>query len=349
MRHESGTQVDTGAASGHGIRTIVDRGRFAGAVTPWEDAAWRAAALHWAERAIAEHGLRETGPREARIRPWSVLIRFRTGPGSRDAVWFKASAPAAAFEAALGQALAEWTPGHVMTPLAVDADRGWILFPDGGPLFRNALDDGVAGPDDWTVALGQYARMQRALTPHAERMTRLGVPGARTADLPGIFDRLVEDHPTLAPDTRRALLERRPRLLDWCAELDTYAIPDTLDHSDLHDGQILAPAPGRYTFFDWGDAAVAHPFTSLLVPARAVHEQYGPEAMARARDAYLEPWAEQGTPMPALRRAATLAVRLGALSRAVSWGRLFPGSPADDCHEASAAWLDELFTAPDLP
>ncbi|NYI03866.1 phosphotransferase [Allostreptomyces psammosilenae] len=328
--------------------STVDRGRFADAVTPWEDAAWRQTALDWAERELSRHGLRETGAREVRVRPWSIIIRFRTGPAERDAAWFKAGTPGNGFEAALGHALAEWVPEHVLTPLAVDPDRGWSLLPDGGPLFRHLLDTGAAGPADWLEAVGQYARLQRVLLPYTDRMTALGVPSARTAHLPGIFDDLVESNPTLEPAVRRSLRERRPRLLDWCAELDAVGVPDSLDHCDLHDAQMLAPGPGRYTFFDWGDAVVAHPFASLLVPARAVRERYGPETMTRLRDAYLEPWSDLGPTLPELRRAATLAVRLAAVGRAVSWSRLFPGTPTEDCHEASAYWIQELFAEPEL-
>ncbi|RSS44014.1 aminoglycoside phosphotransferase family protein [Streptomyces sp. WAC08241] len=326
----------------------VDRGRFADAVTPWEDEDWRAAAFAWAERELGRHGLRATGTREVRVRPWSVLVRFRTGPGERDAVWFKAGAPDNAFEAPLGDALARWVPDHVVTPLAVDADRAWSLLPDGGPLFRRVLDAGDAGPDAWERAVAQYARMQRALVPHADRMTALGVPDARTARLPGLFDALVAGNAALDPAARRGLVAGRPRLLDWCAELDAYGVPDSLDHCDLHDGQVLAPAPGRFTFFDWGDAAVGHPFGSLLVPAGAVLERYGPERAGRLRDAYLEPWTDLGPSLPELRRAAALATRLAALGRAASWFRLFPGTPATDCAEASAHWLGELF-APTAP
>ncbi|MFD9613087.1 aminoglycoside phosphotransferase family protein [Streptomyces sp. NPDC059083] len=322
--------------------TTVDRGRFTDAVTPWEEERWRTAALGWCERGLARHALEETGPREVRLRPWSVLIRFRIGDGERDAVWFKASAPDAAFEAALGDALAAWVPEHVVTPLAVDAERGWSLLPDGGPLFRHVLDAGGAGPEAWAEALGQYARMQRALTPYTDRMTGLGVPGGRTAQLPDVFDALVEGNATLDPDVRRDLREQRPRLLDWCGELDAYGIPDSLDHCDLHDAQLLAPAAGRFTFFDWGDANVAHPFASLLVPAQAVRERHGPEHAHRLREAYLEPWSDLG-PLPELRRAAELATRLAALGRAVSWFRLFPGTPTTGCAEASAHWVRELF------
>ncbi|MGW6535170.1 phosphotransferase [Streptomyces sp. NPDC055051] len=330
-----------------GRTTVVDRGGFPDAATPWDDGEWRREVLGWAERVLAAHGLEESGAREVRVRPWSVLVRFRTGPGERDAVWLKAGAPSNAFEAGLSGALARWVPEHVMTPLAVDAGRGWSLLPDGGPLLRGVLDAGAAGPEAWATALGRYGQMQRRLAPYAERLTGLGVPGARTRELPEAFDALVARNPLFDAAERAALLRRRPWLVGLCAELDAYGLPDSLDHCDLHDGQILAPAPGRFTFFDWGDACVAHPFGSLLVPVREVRERYGPEHVAPMVDAYLEHWTGLGPSATELRRAAALAVRLAALGRAGSWFRLFPGTPTGDSEEASAFWVRELFAAAD--
>ncbi|MFB7013541.1 MULTISPECIES: aminoglycoside phosphotransferase family protein [unclassified Streptomyces] len=329
--------------------SVVDRGQYQDAVTPWEQNEWRDDALGWAERELAAHGLHETGQRKVRLRPWSVLVRMPVK--EHDAVWFKANPPASAFEAGLTEALARWVPEHVLKPLAVDADRGWSLFPDGGPLFRDVLNRGSAGPRAWEDLLRQYADMQRALCPYAEKIEMLGVPNARLTVLPDVFDKIVDENTVLGLTDRRALHELRPRLVDWCAELAGVGIADSLDHSDLHDGQLFAPEPGRFTFFDWGDAAVSHPFCSLLVPARRACERYGPQVLPRLRDAYLEPWTRAGLTTAELRRAVSLAWRLGAIGRACSWGRLFPGtsdsvSAAGDAE--SAGWLRELFTEPPL-
>ncbi|MGW1023745.1 phosphotransferase [Streptomyces sp. NPDC002577] len=336
------------------VPEAVDRGRYPQAVTPWELKSWRAAALGWAEQGLAAHGLRETGERKVRLRPWSVLVRMSVG--EHDAVWFKANPPASAFEAALGNALASWVPDHVLSPLAVDAEQGWSLLPDGGTLFADVLDDGAAGPGAWEEMLRQYAEMQRALVPCAGKIEKLGVPSARTGELSGIFDRITGENTVLDAGDRTALRELRPRLVDWCEELASTGVADSLDHSDLHEAQVFAPEPGRFTFFDWGDASVSHPFCSLLVTARVARERYGPEVLPRLRDAYLEPWTEGGLTARQLRRAASLACRLAAIGRACSWDRLFPGSvegagDARDAGEpgevASARWLRELLT--DLP
>ncbi|MEV6746832.1 aminoglycoside phosphotransferase family protein [Streptomyces sp. NPDC051080] len=330
----------------------VDRGQYPDAVTPWEQRGWREDALAWAERGLAAHGLRSTGPRKVRLRPWSVLVRLSVAGG--DTAWFKANSPAGAFEAGLTEALARWVPGHVLRPLAVDAGRGWSLLPDGGTLFCDALDSvapAAIDPRAWEEPLRQYAGVQRALVPYAEEIERLGVPGVRTAALPETLDRLVGTNTALGPADRRALAELRPRFVGWCEELAGVGVADTLDHSDLHDGQLFAPEPGRYTFFDWGDASVAHPFGSFLVPALAARDRFGPEALPRLRDAYLEQWTGDGRTTAELRRALSLAWRLGAIGRACSWGRLFPGaaSAVGGTGDAQGArWLLKLFTEPPL-
>ncbi|MFE7573565.1 phosphotransferase [Streptomyces sp. NPDC057521] len=298
---------------------LVDRGAYPDVVTPWDDPDWRKDALAWAERGLAARGW--TGVRRVavRVRPWSVLVRMSVVGGPD--VWFKANPPGSAFEAGLTEALARWVPGHVLEPLAVDTERGWSLLPDGGTLFRDAPGAGVRA---WEQALQQYATVQRALCSRVEEIARLGVPDARTTVLPEVFDRIVAENAALDADTRAALRALRPRLVGWCEELAALGIPDSLDHADLHDGQLFAPEPGRFTFFDWGDAAVSHPFCSLFVPLNSAVERYGQQALPRLRDAYLDAWTGMGVTSAELRRAAVLARHLGAIGRACSWARLFP-------------------------
>ncbi|MEW2273008.1 phosphotransferase [Streptomyces griseofuscus] len=329
------------------ISMTVDRGAFPDAVTPWEQESWRAAALDWVRERLAERGLRGDGELRVRLRPWSVLARVPVA--GRDAVWFKANPRSAAFEGPLTAALARWVPGHVLEPLAVDAARAWSLLPDGGDLFRQVLAREPVGPEVWEDLLRQYAGVQRALIPYAGELERLGVPKARTVDLPEVFDRLLAANTALDPGARARVAAVRPRLVDWCAELAAVGIEDTLDHADLHDGQLFRPAPGRFTFFDWGDAAVSHPFCSLRVTGEQVRERYGAQALPRLRDAYLEPWTGTGLPIAELRRAASLAWRLSSLGRATSWSRMFPdpGRPAPGVTQ-SAEWLLDLLNEPPI-
>jgi hypothetical protein len=125
--------------------------------------------------------------------------------------------------------------------------------------------------------------------------------------------------------------------------------PASLDHADVHPNNIFA-ATGMP--FDWGDAALAHPFASLLVLLRTAAEQAGlpagaPEITALT-EAYLRPWHEAGHPREAITRALPLALRIAPLARALTWGRLFPcylGLPGPSAN-AARTLADMLDPAP---
>src|SRR5919107_5362340 len=104
----------------------------------WCSDAWREQAVGWIDRRLADAGLVRTGEVEQpRVRPWATVLRAPTEDGD---VWMKAAGPATAFEAGLYELLAREAPGDVLTPLAVDAPRGWMLLPDGGPPLSDRLE-----------------------------------------------------------------------------------------------------------------------------------------------------------------------------------------------------------------
>jgi hypothetical protein len=304
----------------------VDRGAYE-AITPWDSPEWRQSADEWISTRLDEQGIRavDDGIRAVRVRPWSIVVRVPTSAGD---VWFKANAAASRFEAGLSEALGLWSPGNVLAPLAVDRARGWFLSADGGTTFSAALD---ANPDasfrDWIAPLRQYAGLQRDVAGHHGELIALGVPDRRPAVLPGALSAMVEENTAIGDGERAALRALQPEFADWCLELQSLGIPDSLDHGDLHARQILGPdAEGRFRVFDWGDAAVAHPFTSLLVNARAVRTRFGSDAdLDVLHDAYLEAWSGDGVAEAELRRGVWLAYRAGAVSRALVWCRVYDG------------------------
>jgi hypothetical protein len=314
----------------------------------WHDPRWRAEATAWIEEQLGHHGLRITGPIEQpRIRPWSTALIVPTNAGT---TWFKACGPGSAYEAALVATLARWQTPRIVEPLAVDADRSWLLSPDGGTLLRDALA-GDAGIEDWERILPEWAEMQRHLAPRADELIALGVPDLRPAVLPARFADLIDapDAELSEPDRER-LRAFLPAYAEWCAELTASAIDASLQHDDLHDGNVFVGPEGD-RFFDWGDAGVAHPFGTLLVTFRSIAsrglgaaDQEG-RTLARLRDAYLEPWTADHAPTE-LRAAVTTAIRVAMVGRALSWQRGLWGVPLDDRGEWSGnvgGWLMELF------
>jgi aminoglycoside phosphotransferase (APT) family kinase protein len=134
---------------------------------------------------------------------------------------------------------------------------------------------------------------------------------------------------------------------DLAAELSASSAHATIQHDDLHDGNVLVAA-GSDLFFDWGDAVVAHPFATLTVTFNSIaHKtglaQDGPE-FAQLETAYLDAWSDLGS-QSALERAAALARVFGCIARSLAWERALADLPPADMGEdgdAVAGWLMEF-------
>jgi hypothetical protein len=284
----------------------------------WSSERWREQAVGWIDRRLADAGLERTGAVEqVRVRPWATVLRAPTAGG---AVWMKAAGAATAFEAGLYELLAREAPGDVLAPLAVDAPRGWMLLPDGGP----PPDELPAG------ALGQYGRLQRALAPHADALPALGVPDMRPELMPARFDEALEAARASAPSappagapspsaagpagTLAAVEALRDDVARWCERLAASPVPASLDHNDLHQQNVLGSGP--YRFYDWGDAVVAHAFAALLVPCQVLDGA----RLDRAREAYLEAFADLAPP-GVLAADLEVALRVARIARTLTWER----------------------------
>ncbi|MGI8750411.1 MAG: aminoglycoside phosphotransferase family protein, partial [Thermoleophilaceae bacterium] len=102
----------------------------------------RERAVTWLDAQLATAGLERTGPVEQpHVRPWATALRAPTTGGP---VWLKAAGPGTAFEVGVYDLLHEVAPAHVLTPLATDIDRGWVVLEDGGtPLGERLSADAL--------------------------------------------------------------------------------------------------------------------------------------------------------------------------------------------------------------
>jgi hypothetical protein len=315
-------------------------------------------ATAWIDEALASHGLQRHSPLEVfRARPWASVYRLQTSAGP---VWFKAAAPATAFEARLYPLLHRLASDIVLEPLASDGDRGWILLPDGA----DTLDTGVDG-DELAARLvhivPRYAQLQRSLALHVPELLACGVPDMRPAMLPDRFDEVIDYSRAFVrqagDEENRALLQRvellRGEAVEWAAAAAQGVGGASLDHSDLHARNILLPV-GRgvasAVVYDWGDSIVAHPFTSLLVLLRdlmnTLQVPREDRRIQRVIDAYLEPFTDLA-PREELVDTAMAVCQVGKVTRAHAWLRAvsaFPGEVGTDDAGAPLGWLGELLS-----
>ena len=284
----------------------------------------------WLDERLAAAGLRRTGeitcPHD---RPWSTV---HTAPTTGGPVWLKAPGPGTVFEVALYDLLAHVTPEWVLPPIAVDLDRGWVLLPDGGTTLGASGTDVVDGLAD---VLPRYAQLQRDLAPHAGDLLSFGVADMRPDVMPDRFDEAVAAVTAQTGDPLDEVRALRPVYTEWCARLAASPIPASIDHNDLHPWNVFADGD-HVAFFDWGDAVVAHPFASMLVPAAVVrrHLGAGPDdpAVRRIRDAYLEVWSDLAPPRE-LVAELELACWVGKVARTLVWDRALRTQGHDQARE----------------
>ncbi len=294
----------------------------------WTRSDWLAEVRGWVEARLDEHGLSITGEIEQpHLQWWSTALRVPTSGG---AVFFKASRPSGAFEGPLTRLVATVQPERTAEVLALDPDRAWMLTRDAGARLREAAP-GLEQLEHWELLLPRYAELQLALAPRVDELLALGVTDLRLSVLPPLLERasaetsLLErdDEDGMTIEEQSALREGLPRFRELCDDLDRRGIPPSLQHDDLHDGNVFV-RDGEHVFFDWGDACVSPPFHTLVVTLRAIAYRLGLAAggaeILRLRDAYLEPWTTL-TPREDLVAVSELARRIGTVQRALAWYR----------------------------
>jgi hypothetical protein len=315
----------------------------------WASTWWRQAATAWLDQQLASHRIRRSGEVEQpHLRPWATVLSAPTTAGR---VWLKALGPATAFEAGLYQLLLRAVPERVLTPIAIDLERAWILLPDGG----SALGDRLAGADlaaALAAVLRRYGELQRAFSGETNGALALGTADMRPQLMPTRFEEALETvgrwiahrGDSSDQDVLRQVAGLRDTYRSWCERLGAAAGEVSLDHNDLHPWNMLVPSldrPAEVKFYDWGDAVVAHPFACMLVPLgwaqHRLARSLDAAALRRIRDAYLEAFSDLA-PHAQLVETLELACRVGKVARALTWARAVAQSDFEelDKHFANA-------------
>lgn len=235
-----------------------------------------------------EEVLRET--------PWSRVVRQSEGEGVR---YIKTVAPPLGHEIGLHQTLSHRHPNLVPAPLVVHKEANQFILPDCGPMLRDS-DITMA---DWEALLPLYATFQREEAAHLEEHLALGVPDRRPDALLHLFPNL---------DGLEPLVE----------QVRTGPVPISLNHGDLHDGNIFRGGELGYRILDWGDASIGHPFCSLRTVMVSMEIRFQLEEndplLDRFRDIYLNEWTHLA-PLAELQGLEKKIRPLASLLSALSW------------------------------
>jgi hypothetical protein len=288
------------------------------AMSDWTDPVWLAEAYEWIHQRLDRLGVGLTGSIEQpHVRPSSTVLRVPTVDGD---CWFKANIPVMAHEAAVVCVLARERPDCVPELLAADLERGWMLMSDGGERLRDVIGR-ERSLRRWLDVLPAYARLQIDVAGHADEFVEQGAPDRRLKSLASQYEQLLDQSSGIAASELHRLSRVAPRVREMCDQLDSYGIPETIQHDDLDDEQVFV-RDGSYLFMDWGDACVSHPFFSMAVTLEGVlawglDDIAGSEDIRGFRDAYLQPFTRY-VALPSLEEAHTIALRLGWICRALT-------------------------------
>jgi hypothetical protein len=294
----------------------------------WQDPDWQKQVNDWIQAEAARHSIRINGEIEQpHMYAWSTVLHIPTDQGK---LFFKATAHETIYEAALTQLLAKWYPDCMPEFVSVDGGRGWMLMRDGGEQLRASIRP-TKNIAPWKPVIARYAEVQIRLADHVTELLSLRLPDHRLSVLPALFRKLLADEESLMVDQEKGLTSPEweqlnglaSRFEEICAELAAYGIPESLNHGDFHDGNVLL-RDGRITFFDWGDASVTHPFTSLRTFFVSIEIALGlddyvftPE-MAELLDLYLEPF-QQFASREELSRAYQVSKPVASIVKALAW------------------------------
>ncbi len=294
----------------------------------WRDPAWQKEAHEWIRAQVQRQSIQINGEIEQpHVYPWSTVMRVPTNDGT---LFFKATAAETLYESALTQKLAGWYPDCMPELIAVDTQRGWMLMRDGGEPLRASIRP-TQDITPWEPVITRYAELQIGLAEHVSEILALGIPDHRPAVLPVLYTQLLADETSLMIDQEKGLTSAEweqlksmtARFGEICTELASFEIPESLNHGDFHDGNVLL-RDGRITFFDWGDASVTHPFFTLRTFFVSIENSLKLEdyaftpKMAELLDLYLQPW-QRFAPKEALLSAYRVSKPVASIAKTLAW------------------------------
>ncbi len=226
----------------------------------------------WAQNCLEDFGCQEySRPQMIRSVPWSTVHCFETSKGR---IFLKSMASPFAIEPALLRFLFENITQNIPFVIAVNYELRCFLMKDAGVCLRNILKEKF-DVRYFGEIFETYADIQIACIPYVDKLIEMGVNDWRLKNLPTLYQNFMNQESLLKADGMlvseiEVLKKFVPRFQSLCEKLSNFSIPETLEHGDFHDNNVLIK-DSLITVNDWGDASISHPFfllsLFLIVPS----------------------------------------------------------------------------------
>lgn len=278
----------------------------------WAQAGWFQVASAWMREQLTHHNYVLTSP-TVQVKSWGISCILKTSTNRGD-IYFKvaSSLPLFGNEPKVQQAISKHYPDCVPAPIAIEPEQRWMLMQDFGAELRD-----MPTLERWVTATRRFGELQVQAVPLVDELLAAGCLDRRLNVLSEQIDPLLNDEEIVALLSAEEIAQLRalaPRLKTMCDELAGFNVPYSLNHGDLHSGNITGET---LQFFDWTDACIAHPFLDLSTVVSEV-EQTALEGRESVLEIYLNLWTAY-EPIEHLRVMGQLAYPLGVLHQAVSY------------------------------
>ena len=253
--------------------------------------------VSWAVNYLMSSGYIINNPPETvQTTPWSSVTRFLTSNGY---IYLKQTPPALSLEPDVTKILYDQFNANVPVIIAINKELHSFLMTDHGEPLRKFLKLNFQ-PDLLCQAIKIYSAIQIAAINHVDLFISIGVPDWRLNKLPDLYNSLILQEDLLITDgitseELKILDKLRPTFLSICEQLAQYKIPETLDHCDFHDNNILFNKDtNKITIIDLGETVITHPFLSLISCLRNAYFRYNlketDQTYINLQDACFENW-----------------------------------------------------------
>ncbi|MDP3533604.1 MAG: phosphotransferase [Alphaproteobacteria bacterium] len=280
--------------------------------------------LQWAEDYLNINGYKVLNkPQIIRDMPWSCVTKFDTSKGG---IFLKSMAKDFSIEPKILLFLSRHITQKVPKIIASNVDLSCFLMKDCGVPLRTILKKSF-NAELYCKALEIYADIQIKTIPYVDKLLMTGVNDWRLKKLSQLYNDFIKQRDMLIVDglmpSEIDVLEHLiPKLQILCERLASYTIPETIEHGDFHDNNILIQGD-RITINDWGDTSIAHPFfsiVSVLDSAKRNH-QLNDKVCLKLQKMYLAQWKDYGTE-DNLQEAFVLAQIIKHFTFALSFARI---------------------------
>lgn len=266
--------------------------------------------IDWANDILAGYVVGQWQP--VRSTPWSSVSSIATSKGL---VFLKSMAKPFCKEPAILALIEKHAPGYATRIIVANNDLQCFLMHDAGHPLRETLLSNFR-TDYPERALTMCADIQIAMIQHVDNFIKAGVNDWRLVNIPSLYQKFIHDRIDIlkeygmSPSEITDYEDLGDPISDTCNVLADYDIPQTLEHSDFHDNNILI-RDNRLVIGDWGDASIGHPFFSCVsfFDSAQRHHLITDQMKEHLIQIYLKKWTKYGN-THALRRAYQVASKL---------------------------------------